>query len=216
MEKTGFSAFYHRLVGAYGTHVDAPCHMHPGGRSVDQITPEEMVLPLVVLNLSDRVAADPDTVPTLQDVNDWEKRNGKIPSGAFVALRTDWSRRWPDPQAFFNRDSEGRAHTPGWSLEVLRFLYEERGIVANGHETGDPDPGSSTSRPIPADRPLPDVMHEWYACESYILSRNCYEIEMLTALDQVPESGAIAWISFPKVEGGPNFPARVLALCPKL
>lgn len=214
LQETGFSALYHRLVGAYGTHVDAPSHMHAGGRSVDQIRPEEMLLPLVVIDISAAVRANPDSVVRISDIEKWERIHGMIPPGSFVALRSDWSKRWPDPDAFFNRDADGIAHTPGWSLEVLRFLYEERQIVANGHETGDPDPGSSTSRPIPGGRPLPAVMHEWYACESYILATDHYEIEMLTNLDQVPASGAIAWVSFPKVAGGPNFPARVLALCP--
>jgi hypothetical protein len=38
--------------------------------------------------------------------------------------------------------------------------------------------------------------------------------ELLTNLDQVPEAGAIAVVSFPKPKGGSGFPARVFAVLP--
>jgi kynurenine formamidase len=41
-----------------------------------------------------------------------------------------------------------------------------------------------------------------------------YQIELLTNLDQVPESGVIAIVSFPKPQGGSGFPARVFAIVP--
>jgi len=33
----------------------------------------------------------------------------------------------------------------GWSLEVLKYLYEIRQITASGHEPTDTDPGVATS-----------------------------------------------------------------------
>ena len=53
-----------------------------------------------------------------------------------------------------------------------------------------------------------------YSLETYILSTNHYQIELLTNLDQVPESGAIVVVSFPKPKGGSGFPARVFAIVP--
>ncbi|MFJ5307800.1 cyclase family protein [Streptomyces sp. NPDC088350] len=50
----------------------------------------------------------------------WERRNGRVPAGSFVALRTGWSRRRPDPVATANRDEAGISRTPGWSPDVLR------------------------------------------------------------------------------------------------
>lgn len=213
-EETGFWTVVHTLVGAWGTHMDAPAHMFPGGRSVDAIEARELVLPLVVLDISERVVTDPDAVVRLADVEAWERRHGPMPEGAFVALRTDWWRRWPDAEAMANLDDRGMPHTPGWSLEVLRFLYEARGACAHGHETLDPDPGSSTGRPIPDDRPLPEVMHAWYACEAYTLRHDHYQIEALCRLDEVPEAGALVWIGVPPAAGCPNFPVRVWAVCP--
>ncbi len=125
-----------------------------------------------------RRAADPDTCVQLSDVDAWERRWGRIPEGAFVALRSDWSKRWPDQARMVNADGEGIGHHPGWSLPVLRRLFEDRAIRACGHETTDTDPGIATSR-------------NDYSLERYVLGRNCWQIEMLTNLDQVPEAGAL-------------------------
>src|SRR6516164_9397276 len=162
---------------------------------MDQIYLKEMILPLVVVDVHEECAKKPDYTLTLGRLKKWETDHGKIPSGAFVAMRTDWSKRWPDAAKMENKDDKGVAHYPGWSLATLRFLYEERKITASGHETTDTDPGIATTR---AD----------YSLETYILSTNHYQIELLTNLDQVPEAGALAIVSFPKPQGGSGFAAR--------
>jgi len=199
--KDGFRIQQYTHVGQWGTHVDPPAHFHSDLRSVDQIPPEEMVLPLVVLDIHAQVAINPDYVVTIADVQDWEARHGRIPSGAFIALRSDWSKRWPDNAAMANRGPDGKDHYPGWSLEVLRLLFEERGAVACGHETTDTDPGLATSR-------------DDYSLESYVLGRDRYQIELLANLDRVPESGGIVIATFPKPRDGSGFPARVIAIVP--
>src|SRR6266496_5456446 len=113
--QAGFHAQRYSFVGQWGTHVDAPAHFVADHRTVDQIDVREMLLPLVVLDIHAQVEADPDYTVTIEDVRAWESRNGLIPEGAFVALRTDWSKRWPDMAAFYNLDALGAAHTPGWS-----------------------------------------------------------------------------------------------------
>ena len=197
----GFFAQRYSLVGQWGTHCDPPAHFAKGKRTIDEIDPKEMLLPLVVLDIHEQVAKNPDYTIRMDDVRDWEKRNGTIPQGAFVALRTDWSKRWPDAKAMRNEDEKGVAHYPGWSKEVLQYLYEERKITASGHETTDTDPGIATSK-------------DDYSLETYILSTDHYQIEILTNLDQVPESGAIVVVTFPKPKGGSGFPARVFAIVP--
>ncbi len=198
---SGFFIQRYSLAGNWGTHVDSPAHFVKGLRTVDQIEVREMVLPLVVLDVHEAVRRDPDYVPTMDDVRAWEERHGAIPAGSFVALRTDWSKRWPDADAFRNLDADGVPHTPGWSLEVLKCLYEVRKVTASGHETIDTDPGSATSKGD-------------YALEAYVLGRNAYQIELLTNLDRTPEFGAVVVSAFPKLVGGSGFPARVFAIAP--
>ena len=46
-----------------------------------------------------------------------------------MVLRTDWSKRWPDAKAMRSEDDKKVAHYPGWSLAVLKHLYEKRQIT---------------------------------------------------------------------------------------
>ncbi|HQR38014.1 MAG TPA: cyclase family protein [Blastocatellia bacterium] len=198
---SGFYIQYFSHVGQWGTHVDPPAHFIRGLRTVDQIEVKEMVMPLVVFDVHEKVAANPDYTITMDDVKAWEARNGAVPEGAFAVMRTDWSRRWPDMAAMQNKDANGVFHYPGWSLDVLKYLYEERKITASGHETTDTDPGSATTA-------------DDYSLERYILGQNHFQIELLADLDKVPEAGALAVVSFPKPKDGSGFPARVFAILP--
>ena len=197
----GFLAEVYTHVGQWGTHVDPPAHFVRGLRTVDEIELKEMILPLVVIDVHEEAAKNHDYTLTLERVKKWEKDHGAIPEGSFVAMRTDWSKRWPDPAAMANKDKDGVAHYPGWSKEALQYLYEVRKITASGHEPTDTDPGIATSKGD-------------YSLETYVLGTNHYQIEMLANLDQVPESGAIVIVSFPKPKGGSGFPARVFAIVP--
>jgi kynurenine formamidase len=189
-------------VGQWGTHVDPPAHFVRGGRTVDRIAPKEMVMPLVVLDVHQQVARNPDYILSVDDVKAWETRHGPVPEHAFVAMRTDWSKRWPGGNAAMaNKDAKGISHYPGWSLPALEYLYQTRHITASGHETTDTDPGIATSK-------------DDYSLESWIMHHDHYQIELLANLDKVPESGAIALVTFPKPAGGSGFPARVIAVLP--
>lgn len=200
-EKDGFWAEMFCHVGQWGTHIDPPAHFHAGRATADQIPVEDMLLPLVVIDVHEKAAANPDYTVTLADIAEWERRHGKIPERAFVALRSDWSRRWPDQAAMQNADAQGIAHYPGWSLEALKFLYEKRGIAASGHETTDTDPGVAVSR-------------NDYTLESYVLAHGSYQIELMANLDRVPEAGALVSVTWPRIENGSGFPARVFAILP--
>lgn len=198
VDADGFTVHRHTIVGQWGTHVDPPSHFVAGARSLDAIPVEQMILPLVVLDISGRVAADPDVVPTLADVDAWEERNGPIPSGSFVALRTDWWKRWPDAEAMANRDADGVSHAPGWSRDVVERLVEI-GVTAVGHEQTDTDAGRSTSAGD-------------YGLELLWLQHDRWQVELMARLDEVPEAGALIVASWPKPRDGSGFPARVFAI----
>jgi len=172
-----------------------------GCAPLDQIDLKEMILPLAVIDVHSEAEKNADYILTVERLQKWESDHGQIPGGAFVAMRTDWSKRWPDAAKMENKDAKGTAHYPGWSLPALKFLYEDRKITASGHETTDTDPGIATTK-------------DDYSLETYILSTNHYQIELLTNLDQAPESGALVVVSFPKPKGGSGFPARVFAILP--
>lgn len=191
----GFYANEYHMVSQYGTHVDAPCHFVEGRRALDEIGAEELIMPLCVINIVDKAAADEDYAASRQDILDWESENGKIPEGAFVALRTDWSKR----EDMDNLDAEGNKHYPAWGLDAIRFLVEERNISAIGHETTDTDPAVIAAR-------------DGYPGETYILDQQKFQIEVLTNLDQLPATGALMVCGFPRVRGGSGFTARCYAI----
>lgn len=198
---TGFYTERYSIVGQWGTHVDPPVHFVKGLRTLDQIDVKEMILPLVVIDVHNQVANNPDYKVQLEDISAWEKQHGAIPSGRFVALRTDWSKRWADHEKMQNEDNNKVKHFPGWSLEVLQLLFEQRRIIACGHETTDTNSGMECSQGD-------------YSLETYVLGTNHYQIELLANLDQVPEHGALIVATFPKPKGGSGFPARVFAILP--
>ena len=189
--KDGFRATYYAMVGQYGTHVDPPAHFSATGATMDMIPLDDMILPLVVLDDTPYLGTDPAHAFSVSDLLAWEQVHGRVPKGAFAALRTDMSKDWTRDPARFKRDP-----FPAWSLAVVKMLVEDRGVVAIGHESMDTD----TTKEM--------------ASETYILGSGHYQIEVMDNLDQVPATGAFIVVTWPKVKAGLGFPARAYAVLP--
>jgi len=189
--KDGFRTTYYEMVGQYGTHVDPPAHFDEHGTTMDKIDPKQMILPLIVLDDTPYLAEDPNHAFSVDDLRAWEKEHGRVPEGSFVALRTDMYKDWDsNPERF------KRSPFPAWAFETIKFLYEERGVTATGHESMDTD--------------ITDRMDS----ETYILKSGHYQIEVMANLDKVPATGAVIVVSWPKVKDGLGFPARAFAILP--
>ena len=102
VEEDGFLVHRYDHVGQWGTHVDPPSHFIVGGRTLDEVPVEDMLLPRVVLDARALGAADPDYVVEVALVVEHERRWGQIPDAAFVAFRSGWSARWPSSEAMQN------------------------------------------------------------------------------------------------------------------
>ena len=81
-----------------GTHLDAPAHWATGrdGATVDQIALTRLIGPAVVVDVADEVAANSDFLLEPEHLLAWEDRNGRVPDGAWLLLRTGWSARAHD------------------------------------------------------------------------------------------------------------------------
>ena len=189
-----------KVPGQFGTHIDFPVHFVEGGAGPEIFSVADHVLPLVVIDIRDKVAENPEYAITLDDVAAFEAANGTIPAGSFVALCTGWGHRWPSNDALNNYDEEGGEHAPGWSLPVVRFLIDERDVAAIGHETFDTDASPEA------------VKEEDLACERAILAANRFQIELMDNLDQLPATGAIIFIAYPRIEGATGLPVRAWAV----
>ena len=146
--KDGFRTTFYEMVGQYGTHVDPPAHFAESGITMDKIPLKQMILPLVVLDDTPYIAKEPNHAFSVADLMVWEKAHGRVPKGAFAALRTDMYKDWDtNPERF------KRSEFPAWSLATIKFLIEQRGVTAIGHEIdghrhdrqdGSPRPTSSS------------------------------------------------------------------------
>lgn len=203
VSKDGFYAKEYTLATQYGTHIDAPAHFWEAGKSLEELSLKELVLPLYVIHKEEEVSKNHDYRLTVEDILEFEHTHGTIPAGSFVAFSSDWSKRFASPDAYYNSDEKGESHTPGWSLDALTFLHEERHVTAIGHETLDTDAAIDY-------RKNNDLL-----CERYWLSQNNYQVEVLTNLSQLPATGGIIFVSASKIEGAPGFTARIFAIIPK-
>ncbi|MBQ1764893.1 MAG: cyclase family protein [Aquincola sp.] len=186
-----------------GTHFDAPVHWvtgkdHPAN-TVDTIDPARFIAPAVVLDASAEVARNADWLLTVDFVQTWEQQHGRIPAGAWVLLRTDWSLRITDPAAFLNLQEDG-AHTPGPTQEAVEWLIRERNVLGFGVETINTDAGQSYAWPLP------------YPCHTLMHGANKYGLQCLRNLDQLPPQGALIVAAPLKIKQGSGSPLRVLAL----
>jgi len=185
-----------------GTHFDAPVHWVSGkdlpNNATDSIPPERFIGPACVLDCSADTAKDADFLLTLDWIKTWEKKHGRIPSKAWVLMRTDWSKR-QDPVEYQNFDETGQ-HTPGPDVGSVKFLVNERDVLGFGTESIGTDAGQAYHLRPP------------YPCHYFMHGAGRYGLQCLTNLDQLPPTGSIVIAAPLKIRNGSGSPLRVLAL----
>lgn len=189
--KDGFEATRYLLpTDQLGTQLDPPAHWTPDYPSIDELPPTFAVRPLVVISIVDQVAKAPGYHLSVEDIRRWERVHGRIPEGSVVFVRSDWSKVWSDT-ALANRRP-----FPGVSLAALQFLHQQRHILFHGHEPLDTDTTATLEG------------------EAWLLHNGYTQAEGVANLDQVPETGALVEMGFPKFQGGVGGYARFIAICP--
>lgn len=183
-----------------GTHFDAPVHWVSGrdldNNATDSIDPAAFVGPACVVDVSAECAADADFVLEPAHLEAWEATHGRIPDGAWLLLRTDWSKR--SVADYVNRREDG-AHTPGPSAAAVQMMVD-RGIRGFGVETIGTDAGQAHAFDPP------------YPAHTLLHGAGRYGLQCLTNLDRLPPTGAIVIAAPLKIVGGSGSPLRVLAL----
>lgn len=174
----------------YGTQLDPPSHWEEYGATISDLPATYCIRPLVVINISDKVAKNPGYHCGMEDIKAWEKKYGTIPAGAVVMVRSDWYKRWPDKKKC------GATPFAGVGLEAIKFLQNERYILFHGHEPLDTDT-------------TPTLEGEYWLMHNHFC-----QAEGVANLDKVPEAGALIAIGFAKPLGGTGGYARYIAICP--
>ncbi len=173
-----------------GTQLDPPAHWNPDYPAIDELPPTFAVRPLVIISIVEQAKKDPGYQMQVSDIEAWEKEHGPIPEGSVVFIRSDWSKRWPDPALATEEKF------PGVKLDALKFLHLQRHILFHGHEALDTDT-------------TPDLEGE-----AWLLRNGYTQGEGICNLDQVPPTGALVAIGYPKFGGGTGGYARYIAICP--
>ncbi|MFA6126212.1 MAG: cyclase family protein [Bacteroidales bacterium] len=195
-----YSSFKYAAEEHGGTHFDAPLHFARGGRSIEQITVEELTGPAVVVDVSAPSAENRDYAVTIGDFVNWEQNHGRIPDRTIVLIRTGYGKWWGNPEKYTGTLKSGiegvaELHFPGLGPEAAQWLVKERKIKAVGIDTPSIDFGQST-----------DFMSHRILCGS-----NVTAYENIANLERVPPTGTYLIAAPMKIKGGSGSPLRLLA-----
>ncbi|MDG4825685.1 cyclase family protein [Asanoa sp. WMMD1127] len=191
----GFSMQEWRILEHYGTHVDAPGHFVAGGRLATEIGIDELVAPVVVVDIARRAARDPDATVSVDDLLAHERRYDRIPRGAAVFMFSGWGAKVGDPDAYRGTDAAGTLHFPGFSVDACEWLLRRRGIRCLGVDTLSIDPGVSAT----------------FDTHLALLGADRYGVENVANLHRLPRRGATVMVGLIPYEGGSGGQARVFA-----
>ena len=187
-----------------GTHFDAPIHWITGkdlaNNACDTIPVSRFIGPACVIDITAEVSRDPDFLLTPDRLQTWEGTHGRIPRGAWVLLRTGWSRR-TDTASFINARDDG-PHSPGFDARTSKLLAEDRDVLGVGVETIGTDAGQAGTFNPPF--PNHSTMH----------GAGKFGLASLCNLDQLPPTGAIVIAAPLRIVNGSGSPLRVIAIAP--
>ncbi len=193
--KDTFNLYELRLSEHTGTHIDAPLHFSADGKSVAELPVEDLVAPLVVIDIKAKAAESADAQVTPEDIKAWTSANGDLPEGCVVAMNSGWGQHVLTDK-FRNVGDDGKTmHFPGFHVDAVKLLLETS-AKAIAVDTLSLDFGAS-----------PDfIVHNTW------LPAGRYGIEGIANLDGLPAKGATIIVGAPKIKGGTGGPARVFAM----
>jgi kynurenine formamidase len=186
-----------------GTHIDAPIHFAAGHPTVDRIPLERLIGPAVLIDVSEKCAADPDYEIGVDDLHGWEEKHGRQLVDVILLLRTGHGKHWPDAEKYLGTAEKGqqaiaKLHFPGLAPEAAKWLVEHRAVKAVGIDTASIDFGQS----------------QLFETHVTLFSHNVPAFENVANLEQLPETG-FSIIALPmKIGGGSGGPLRIVAIVP--
>jgi kynurenine formamidase len=189
--KDGFEATAYSLsTDQFGTQLDPPAHWAPEYAAIDELPPTFAVRKLVVISIVRQVERNFNYHLQVSDILRFERRHGRIPAGSVVFVRSDWSKRWPDPAL------SALTEFPGVSLDALKFLHLKRHILFHGHEPLDTDSTPTLEG------------------EAWLMHNGFAQAEGVADLSGVPATGCLLNMGFPRFGGGLGGFVRFVAICP--
>lgn len=186
-----------------GTHFDAPIHWITGkdlpNNATDTISPRKFIGPACVIDVTADVEQSSDFLLTIERVEQWEQEHGRLPAGAWVLVRTGWSKHQGRDE-FLGLHADGSSHSPGFHPSCSEYLAKERDILGVGVETVGTDAGLAGG----FDPPFPS--------HTFMHGAGKFGLTSLVNLDVLPETGAVVIATPLKIVNGSGSPVRVIAI----
>jgi len=170
----------------------------------DGLKLEGLMGPAAVVDVSASCARNRDYQLTRHDLLAWERLNGKLPPGAFLLVRTGFSKYWGDRERYLGTKETGphaaaRMHFPGVHPLAAKWLLENRKPAAIAIESAAVDHGPS----------------RFFESRKAFAARGVVVFENAAGLERLPPKGAYA-IGLPmRVNAGAGAPARLIAIVDK-
>ncbi|MCH7737849.1 MAG: cyclase family protein [Chloroflexi bacterium] len=181
-----------------GTHLSAPSGFRTGASGHECFSPQDLVRPAIVIDITTQAEADWNYALTMNDILDWESEHGPVPQGCVALLRTGWQVRWSRPVDYLGGPGAGQLHFPGFGLEAAQMLLEGRSVAGLGADTAGVEPGVDTG----------------FSVSRLALENRLIVLENLTNLELLPPTGTLLVVGLVRLEGGSGGPAAVTALVP--
>ena len=184
-----------------GTHIDAPIHFSKDGLTLDHIPIEQLIGIGVRIDVTGPCGDDRDHRVTVQDLEQWEAKHGRIPDRAIVLLETGYSRFWSSRKEYLGTELRGEdgvraLHFPGLHPDAAEWLVRARQVKAVGIDTASIDYGRSTV----------------FEAHVVLLSNGVPVFENLAELQRLPGRDFTVMALPMKIAGGTGGPLRVVAI----
>lgn len=187
-----------------GTHLDAPIHFAANRQTTDQIPLSSLTGNAVLIDISSNALRNRDYLLSIDDIQKWEKKNGRIPDNSIVLVRTGYGAFYPDRAKYFGTAKTGpeaipELHFPGIDPITADWLVKNRNIKAMGLDTPSLDRGQSKD----------------FRAHQVLMGANKPGFENLANLDKLPATG-IYVVALPmKIARGSGGPLRIIATSAK-
>jgi kynurenine formamidase/glyoxylase-like metal-dependent hydrolase (beta-lactamase superfamily II) len=178
-----------------GTQIDAPNHFALAGIALEALQVEDLLVPVIVIDISKKSFTNPDAELTVEDIKQWEASYGTIPNNACVMMYSGWETFLYEDK-YLGMDQHHTKHFPGISSSAIQFLVSQRTISGVGVDVISLDPGYDNE----------------YKGHKILLGAGKWAVEAVANLNTIPPRGAYLFVGAPKIKGATGGIVRLLAV----
>ena len=182
-----------------GTHLDAPIHFSAKGLSAEKLGLDQLTGESIVIDVSEKALKDRDYLISVNDILEWEKKNGPVKENSIVLFKTGYGQFYPDAEKYFGTAEKGveaiaKLHFPGIDPKTAEWLVEHK-VKAVGLDTPSIDYGQSKD----------------FKTHQVLMGANIPAFENVANLEQLPATGAYVVALPMKIKNGSGGPLRIIA-----